>query len=61
MQSDQKAMKFSECVFTVSVLGIIVVSSALMSDTARWGLLALLLVAALVSGAVLFGKATERR
>jgi len=61
MESGQKAMKFSEWVFTISLLGIIIVSSALMSDKARWGLLALLLAVVLVSGVILFGKATERR
>ncbi len=54
-------MKVAEWVFTISLVGIIVVSVALMDDTMRWGVLVFLLAVALVTGLILFGKATTRR
>ena len=54
-------MKFAEWVFTVSLVAVIVDSTALMDDTSRRVLMIFLLVAALLSGIVVFGRATARR
>jgi uncharacterized membrane protein YqjE len=47
-------------VFTISLVGIIVDSIALMDDTSRWGVMVFFLVVALVAGIVV-GNATTRR
>jgi len=54
-------MRAAEWVFTVSLVGIIVDSIALMDDTSRWGVMVFFLVVALVAGIVVLGNATTRR